>query len=269
MRRVQRALIILAAVAVMVIGGLIAARGGPLRRSAINVFIGSSAIPTPSCSQQPFCADFETRDLSQWELRLREGTGLIPAIVTSPVAEGTHAAQFQDTPDSIGPKDRTELYLGPDQAGARPGQEWWYAWWSYFPGPSQSWWDQGGGWNVFAQLNEVNGARWIGAGIDATSGTPKIFIGDHDGNHVVTDLQYDHWYHFVMHIKWATDPTGLFEAYIDGNLVLGPSAQPTLPADNPQGSWSLGMYRAAWPSTNTVIHDGACRAASYAAAAAC
>jgi Polysaccharide lyase len=269
MRRARLALVILAALAVMVIGALTAAGTGPLRGSAINVFIGSSTIPTATCSQQPFCADFETGDLSQWEVQPREGTGVAPSIVTGRVAQGAHAAKFQDTPDSSGSKDRSELYIGRDQAGARPGQEWWYAWWSYFPGPSQSWWDQGTGWNDFAQLNEVNGARWIYAGIDATNGAPKVYIADHNVNHVVTELRYDHWYHFVLHIKWATDSTGLLEAYVDGNQVIAPTAQPTLPADNPQGTWSLGMYRAAWPSTNTVIHDGACRAASYAAAAAC
>src|SRR5581483_11113869 len=40
-------------------------------------------------------------------------------------------------------------------------------------------------------------------------------------------LQFDHWYDILLHIKWATDNTGLFEVTIDGTKYTNVT-QPTL-----------------------------------------
>jgi hypothetical protein len=238
----------------------------------------TTAPPPTTCAQQPFCGDLETGDTSQWSFTPSEGTGTWQA-VTSPVAQGTYAGQFTDTPDYRDPsvnanKDRFEADLSRDAGAATVGQDWYYGWWSRFPlvdGQPQSWWNLGSGWNDFAQFNEENGARWIYMGIDATrTRTPydNIYLNTYAGNHVLQQIQYDHWYHFVLHVHWATDATGHMTLDVDGNTVWD-EANPTLPADNPYGRLSLGMYRGAWPATNTVIHDGFCRAATYTDAAAC
>jgi hypothetical protein len=237
------------------------------------VSIDATVPPPPvTCSQGPFCGDFETGNINQWDIFPHEGTGGLPTVVTSPVAQGTYAGQFQVTPDSGAGPDRSEAYIGPARTGATPGQDWYYGWWTDFPGPSQSWWNLGGDWNDIVQLNEVHGARYIYIGVDATGNRtpgPNIYMNASTGHYVLTSLAYDHWYHFVVHIHWATDNTGLLEVTLDGQTVVPATSGPTLPADNPQGVWSIGVYRGAWPSTNTVIHDGLCRAASYDAAAVC
>lgn len=235
-----------------------------------DVVVSQAAPPSP-CAQQPFCGDFETGDLSQWSLTPRQGVSSWTAI-TSPVAQGTFAGRFTTGPSTV--TSRFEAALNPDVGGALPGQDWYYGWWTQFPsvnGGPQSWWNVGGDWNVFAQFNEVDGSRWIGMGIDDTrTHTPytNIFLGTFTGNHHIIQLQYDQWVHFVLHIRWATDATGFVELWKDGTSVWS-EANPTLPADNPQGRLSIGYYTGAWSAMNTVIHDGFCRASTYASAAAC
>lgn len=224
-----------------------------------------------SCSQQPFCGDFETGDLTQWSFTPNQGVSSWTAVM-SPVAQGTIAGQFTTGPSTV--TSRFEAAITTDKSGALPGQDWYYGWWTRFPsvnGEPQSWWNHGGDWNDFAQFNERNGSRWIYMGVDDTrTHTPytNIFLGTYTGNHHIIQLQYDQWIHFVIHIRWATDATGLVELWKDGTSVWT-ETNPTLPADNPQGLLSIGYYTGAWPATNTVIHDGFCRAATYTDAAAC
>jgi hypothetical protein len=98
------------------------------------------------------------------------------------------------------------------------------------------------------------------------------------GKRILTTLQYDHWYHFVVHARWAIDSTGLVEIFVDGVNVVPLTHGATLrdqhsPASpdwtSPGMHMTQGIYRGAFSSTNTVIHDGLCRADSYSAAANC
>jgi Polysaccharide lyase len=83
-------------------------------------------------------------------------------------------------------------------------------------------------------------------------------------------LQYDRWYHFVVEARWSFDPSvGYISIWVDGVNVVPKRFGKTLSGTATQVHVSQGIYRAAYTSTNTVIHDGLCRAATYEAAAAC
>ena len=84
-------------------------------------------------------------------------------------------------------------------------------------------------------------------------------------------LLYDHWYHYVLRVKWSRDPSvGLVELWQDGTEVVPPTNTQTM-ANVPGYSvyWKQGFYRGSPNYTNTVYQDGMCRASTYEAAAAC
>jgi hypothetical protein len=161
-----------------------------------------------------------------------------------------------------------------------------YGWWTMFPsvnGGPQDWWHQGSDYNDFFQFgqypNGLSGATWPYCGVAATSSPARLFCEGPgipycsacNRNKVyLGNLVYDHWYHFVVEARWSRDPSvGYLSIWVDGVNVSPKTYGATLTGTATQVHVSWGMYRAAYTSTNTVIHDGLCRAASYADAAGC
>jgi hypothetical protein len=255
-----------------------------------DVVVGS-APPPSGCARQPFCGDFETGNVSQWPVEPLEGTGSITVgtSASQPVKQGTYSAKFVTTAGTG--TARAELNASQAQTGGYPGQEWYYGWWSYFPsinGQPQQWWSNGGDWNDIVQFQSVDWTAWMYLGVDQgnyTPGSTSIFLNWGDAGPsrrhliVANPIQYDHWYHFVLHAKWSIDPAvGFIELDVDGVNVIPRTMGPTLydttvthnPADTAPGSYAeLDLYHGATSFTNTVVHDGFCRAATYTDAAAC
>jgi Polysaccharide lyase len=255
--------------------------------------------PRSTCSAQPFCADYETGDFSrygqhEWSINNDQGytasqTGNSAAsIIRSPSRQGRYAARFRVFPTTgTSPSDRAEAVTSQDDATGDPSRAWFYGWWTYFPGPSQSWWCgstcSSGTFNDITQFgqypNGLSGANWLYMGVDATHAQPRIYaqyVDEQTGvpplpYTVLADpLQYDRWYHFVVEARWSFDPSvGYISIWVDGVNVVPKRFGKTLSGTATQVHVSQGIYRAAYTSTNTVIHDGLCRAATYEAAAAC
>jgi len=269
--------------------GRLTVKDNPNRTSTVEHDVVVGSVPSPSgCAEQPFCGDFETGKVSQWPFDPLEGTGSITVgtSASQPVKQGTYSAKFVTTAGTG--TARAELNASQAQTGGYPGQEWYYGWWTYFPsvnGQPQQWWSDGGDWNDIVQFQSVDWTAWMYMGVDQgnyTPGSTSIFLNWGSGNrhHVlVNPLLYDHWYHFVMHAKWSTDPAvGFVELFADGTQVLpqtfGATLYNTNVSMNPEytapGSYAeLDLYHGATSFTNTVIHDGFCRAATYTDAAAC
>jgi Polysaccharide lyase len=83
--------------------------------------------------------------------------------------------------------------------------------------------------------------------------------------------RYAHWYRFPIHARWSTGADGYVEMWLDGKQVIPRAYSATLrnqrsPASpdftSPGIHVSQLSYSAAYRSTNTVIHDGFCRASS-------
>jgi hypothetical protein len=239
--------------------------------------------------------DYETGNFSQWWLtQFAGGIGCggtcgpnqigsgSAAIVTSPVAQGHYAAKFVDSPHTGTDPcncDRTEVAATQQESGGYPGQEWYYGWYTSFPGPSQQFWPNGDGWNDFVQFFSTGNTAWIYLGIAANNGTPKIYTNGPWGHTILANpLQYDHAYHFIVHAIWSTNSSvGLWELWLDGQKLMSLHAATLENATVPENSnytvpgmvLSQGFYRGASNFTNTVIQDGFCRATSYDAAAGC
>lgn len=230
--------------------------------------------------------NYETGNFSQWWLKQWSGPGgdSTPAevgpsaatIVRSPVAQGRYAAKFQDFPDATGTNDRAEIVATQRESGGYPGQEWYYGWHTYFPGPKQKWWSQAGDWNAITQFQSTDDSGgWINLGVDATTAhkahPPYIYLDAPTGHYTLTHLRYRHWYHFVLRVRWSANPSsGFFQFWLDGAKKIRLTRTETLkPTTTPGMYLSQGIYRDRFNFTNTVIQDGMCRASSYAAAARC
>jgi len=168
--------------------------------------------------------------------------------------------------------NRCEVLASQAQTGGYSGQSWWYGWWTYFPGPSQTWWPNGDGWNdIFQFFDQANQSAFGYGGIAANDGTPAIYVEWPTHYWVVSDpLLYNHWYHFVMFAKWSPSPSvGQVKLYLDSKLVIPMTTLQTMgAAATPSTSYSQGFYSAR-NTDNTVIDDGFCRASTRSLAAAC
>jgi hypothetical protein len=267
----------------------------------------TSTTATPNASQPSGCAlqlhcwSFETGKYSQYEQHeWSEGPWADQStytihnvghsecdILTSPVHEGSYASRCQVRPTTgTSTSDRAEMVTSNADATGDASQTQFYGWWTMFPsvnGGPQDWWHQGGDWNDFFQFgqypNGLSGATWPYCGVDATSSPARLYCEGPGipycsacGRHKVSlgSLVYDHWYHFVVEARWSSDPSiGYLSIWVDGVNVSPKTHGATLTGTATQVHVSWGMYRGAYSSTNTVIHDSLCRAATYQGAAGC
>jgi hypothetical protein len=237
--------------------------------------------------------DFETGDFTQWTLhqcsrtndqnytRANEGDSEAD-LVSAPVRQGRYAGKFQIYPTGYpdagwAEYEFSQVGLTVDQSGVSEGAEWWYGWSAFVPGPSQSWWAVGDTWNSISGFGPGDGGcgPQMGFGIAAVETPARLafslgFIcgGGTGWTTYLVDLAYDRWFDFAFHVKWSVDPTiGFVEAWLDDALVM-PLAHVRTMADSGM-YWKVGLSRAPFGSTNTVLIDSACRGDSRAAVASC
>jgi Polysaccharide lyase/AhpC/TSA family len=199
-------------------------------------------------------------------------------IVTSPVAQGTYASKCQVRPTTgTSSADRAEMYASAPNVTGDASQVQFYGWYTMFPsnnGQPQQWWPNGEEFNDFFQFGQVQGSGgdWVYCGVNGHNPDHRLYCkgpGVANGR-IEWPLQYDHWYHFVVEARWSRDPSvGYLSIWVDGVNVSPKTYGATLTGTAAQVHVSLGMYRAAYSSTNTVIHDGFCRAATFDAASGC
>jgi hypothetical protein len=192
--------------------------------------------------------------------------------VTSPVAQGKYAAKYTVTNCPSGcPNDRAEVLATQTESGGFAGQEWYYGWHTMFPSSDNGqFWAGGGDWNGITQFQgggSVGGVEGLGVNAaDYPAGHPELQLED-GGRHDLGPLQFDHWYHFVVHALWSQSSNGVFQVYVDGQLLA------SVPGANLASTGvmeiSQGYYTSAATGNVTVYQDGLCRATSYDAAAGC
>jgi len=239
---------------------------------------------------------YETGDFSQWaevQASCRGGAYDVSmvgdgcaSIVRSPVREGSYAAKYvvrparrADSPDV----ERAEVYMSDEQSGGHEGQEWFYAWSTMFPaaGNPAGFWPTYADFNVFTSWHNADGPCGgnVVLGIDATGAEPRIYFmlvarDRNDCGRVVERkkfyldgaLELDHWYDFVVRVRWSSDPArGFVEVFADGERWV-PRTEGATMFNNHGAYWKQGFYRAQWRGgINTVLHDGARRGTSLAA----
>jgi Polysaccharide lyase/Bacterial TSP3 repeat len=261
--------------------------------------------PSSTCSAQPFCGDFETGNYSQYDQhQWSEGPWADQStytinnvghsecdIVPSPVRQGSFASRCQVKPTTgTSASDRAEMMSSNANATGDASQTQFYGWWTMFPsvnGQPQHWWPTFADHNDFFQFGQNSSAvspdgntpGWHYCGVNATQSPARLYCEGPGFPFSSTSqrrkidlgaIQYDHWYHFVVEARWSQDPSvGYLSLWVDGVNVSPKRSAATLTGTATQVHVSWGLYRAAYSSTNTVIHDGLCRAATYQGAAGC
>lgn len=249
----------------------------------------------PTCSSQPFCGDYEPGNFSQWSghqwtnsdqgYTCAQLGNSAASIVSSPVAQGGDAAKFTVYSNNNGAggcstSTRSEVYTSAANTGGNPGEEHYYGWWTMLPASdSGRFVTNTSDWNLLTQFHGPGSTSGeVVVGVDATSSatSPALYFKVDSGTlkqRIVNPIAWGHWYHFVLHVKWSTSASaGLVQLYVDGSEVVPLTAQQTLyNVSGASAYWKQGLYGAnTGDSTgNIVYHDGACRADTYADAAAC
>lgn len=224
--------------------------------------------------------NYETGDLSQWS-RVQAVPGDI-SIVTSPVREGSYAAKFVvnagDVPLATG-GERSEVEASQSQTGGYDGSEEWYGWSTMFPTdfnptPATTWnyflqlhdsANNGCGPNVVYQVDESKAPAVLRLRVRGGSVSLSTCTAQNDKSWYPVTLSLNHWYDFVLHIKWSANPSvGFVEGWIDGSLVIPKTYLATLYSGD--GVYlKEGFYRAPSPLVSTVYQDAMRVGSSYAA----
>ncbi|HWH13646.1 MAG TPA: polysaccharide lyase [Miltoncostaeaceae bacterium] len=146
------------------------------------------------------------------------------AIVTSPVAQGSHAARFEvrqgdDPINSSG--DRSEVSI--DTLDTE-GQERWYSWAVMF---DQSFPNAGGGgWQVVTQFHSQRSGGQPPVAFYAENNVFRLQVWPKNGDGSSasgpktiwsTPVQRNVWYRMQLHVKWSgRDDTGFVELFVNG-----------------------------------------------------
>ena len=248
--------------------------------------------PTPTNTPAPgptygnifWRGDFETGDTSQWYWAGADKGSSI-SVVTSPVAQGTHAGKYFLAGTGGSDNIRAESITTQAQAGGYDGQDWYYTWSIYVPSAGQAAWSTA--FNLIAQWShDLSVAPYAGCSppieldITPVGGVAHLFFiqdnetfsaasgcihGTPQTNHDLGMLPFDQWVQVTTHIKYGTmASTGYAALWLDGVKVLPQTGMRT-ELDTRGSIMSLDMYRPDMPigKSNTIYHDGLIRHDAY------
>lgn len=249
------------------------------------VIINMGSCQSKSVDELVFKGDFETRDASQWEALHCNQTNDASnpfSIVSSPTREGKYAAKltvsnndkFQDMSG-----ERCDL-LRPDH-DEKEGDEYWYAWSTYFPKD----WQAPKDWFVIADWHSRYQDVCQLLQIEVTEENAliaKVLTGNvsgyqcFDGNGsafateqtITPKLDLSVWNDFIIHVKWTANSTGLIEIFFKNEIkeqytkVVSLKGIPTLQYQENINTplrpyFKLAHYRSDKNThTSTLYHDG-------------
>lgn len=225
--------------------------------------------------------DFQTGNLRQWN-RLQVVPGDARVVPTPVPHDGRRfAALFTVRPGdnpihSTG--ERAEAVASVGQTGSRPGTSAWYGWSTYFPpdfkAPPESW-------NIFTQwhgtlsdgcppnlafeANAFSGSWRIS--FRARGGRLQECVPPSDRKWDVADLEFGHWYDFVLHVGWSSNAdVGFVALWVNGHQVVPQTKLATLYVGE-RSYLKQGFYRAPSSLTSIVYQAGMRRGSSYASVA--
>lgn len=210
----------------------------------------SSVLPSPDLSE--WRGDFESGDLSQWEMIQRVADNRIE-VVQNPTRQGDYAARFEVGPhDNIGDTDpRAELARS---LGENEGEDRYYRWFTYFDESFPTEYDDQ--FVTFTQWRALDESRAY---------TSFMVWGDEielrrDGTRWSTPLVKGVWHEFIYHVRWSPDEdVGSIELWYDGELVLPEMHVQTMagsPGDAVGNYVKQGLYKEEGMPTGVLYHDG-------------
>jgi Polysaccharide lyase len=158
---------------------------------------------------------------------------------------------FADNSGQPKNKGRAEVVASVASTSAVAGQAWWYDWFEEFPSKGNTcqpaWqvvtqFDTNGQWDSPAiAIATVNGVRWLQETVySGTRNAPGI-----TSSHVnLVPLQFDHWYHFQLFVRWSHSQSGgQVQLVLDGRTVIPLHQEQTMPSDFTGQYLKQGMYQ--------------------------
>lgn len=246
-------------------------RGALVSAALLAALLGSYAAPAKAAE---WVGDFETGDFSQWAPPGSTWVHALPGratVVPGVVTQGAHAARFEVRPgDKVNPNWSGELAQVMTLTNEAAGQEWWWAWATFFPPDFPVTY----GWCVFTEWHQtglpgvVQGPapinfdckedqfRLIVRGGDEPNWSQRMFY--------FPGFQRGIWHQFVFHVRWSPDADGFIELWHNGNLVVPKTHLPT--SYRNQGLYpKIGYYRKDGVNTQTgvVYHDDVRRSLTH------
>jgi Polysaccharide lyase len=230
--------------------------GGPKQNRhfgvARNRKVKAPEVAAPPTGPVLFNGDWETGDLSQWDMIQRVADDRI-TIAQDPRRQGNFAGRFEVRPgDNIGdtsPRAEVASYLHEQE-----GEERYYRWFTYFdPNFPTEYEDD---FITFTQWRAVD---------EHDAYTAFMVWGDEielrrDGTRWSTPLVKGVWHEFIYHVKWSPDPNvGFIELWYDGELVFPKFNIETMggsPGDAVENYVKQGLYKEDNIPTGVLYHDG-------------
>ncbi|NUP11433.1 MAG: concanavalin A-like lectin/glucanase-domain-containing protein [Polyangiaceae bacterium] len=183
----------------------------------------------------------ETNDTSQWDNALN---GEHISVVSSPVVQGSYAAQIQLTNDATWPNGlkRVELHHGPESGRTDEGDELYFAWSFYLPETLPE--DPGstiGYWESDQSYQQMMAFNVSGEHIQFITQRPEYTV-QWEGDGKVTAGE---WHRIATHVRWSTNEAdGRLDVWFDGEQVVNQLAVQTLADDNDHFT-QVGLLRGA------------------------
>lgn len=189
--------------------------------------------------------------------------------------------------------ERTEIVASPAQTDAYSGRSAWYGWATYFPSGFQAAPNHDAVIaqahstdltcappNLYVEVNTQPGRpsstflhkielNTYGGPVTngLTAGATSACSGIQGHQFIFGQFRARHWFRFVMHVMWSSDPNvGYVELWVDGRLVVPFTHLPTLYSTSP-AYWKQGLYEFASPNAATDYELGVRVGSSYAAVA--
>ena len=204
--------------------------------------------------------DFETGDLSQWSYLLNP-RGL--SVVSSPVAEGRHAARVDINARDLWQNglNRVELQYKPPPATLAEGRRSCFAWRFLLPSALSDARHQIGYWESYPSYKQIMSFEVRGQDIRFLTRMPAERV-HWTAPGVVTPAV---WHQIAVCAIWSTDPAvGAVDVWFDGAPVVARGAARTL-WDNPNFV-QIGILRDAPAAPEVMLIDDAFEAADFAPA---
>jgi len=173
-------------------------------------------------------------------------------LVRQPVHSGTYAAAFH-----VVGQAEDGLQARCARQGSLPAQAYYGAWF-YVPDPVTA----SDNWNLFhfdGETADIEHGLWDVSLLASPTADPSLYVFDFLRMTTHTPVgpprvPVGQWFHLEVFLRRATDATGAFELYLDGELVFSLAGVAT--DDSELGQWYVGSLAATiTPSPNTLYVD--------------
>ena len=255
-------------------------RAGSVAGSAVAALLAVNS-PVAICSAGAESGAFSCSFAGSWTSCGFAAQARSPDRITGVEVAGVPGVRLETVPGDeriagSGRAERTDLALSPEETGCSQGAEQWWTHALLFPDdytPPHATQADSWPWGVVFDFHQTGSEGQANFEIEVVGKPPEVQFAISGGPVVssgapgsptrhfpVGPIIKNHWYRFVYHIRWSSQPEGFFDAWVDGRRVLDYRG-PTLYAG--QGCYlKLANYHTPIGKPVAVVHAHLVRAAT-------